>query len=173
MSSQDSMAGPGEMGLASKYGADLLDHPPLVERERFIGKLAERDALDQHFARVSLEFVSRTCRRPGLDQRSRHLVQIGQFAVTRDTAHLEEVIRAAFSAMVPAREILESVFLSQIYAGETAVDLAVKVLVRIVDDLGIRDDLAKPAPADAGSASYPYQPGLVSRRAGRHSGRSP
>jgi alkylhydroperoxidase/carboxymuconolactone decarboxylase family protein YurZ len=90
--------------LAAKYGRDLLDHPPLLTGERFVEKLAERDLVDQHFARISLEFASGVSRRPALDERSRYLAQIGQFAVSRSHGHLADALRGAIRSGVPARE---------------------------------------------------------------------
>ena len=127
--------------LIEKYGADLLAHPPLLTPERFEQKIAQRDALDQNFARISAEFVSGVCRRPGLSPELRMLVQIGQFAVSKSHGHLEDVLRAAIAAGVPLRKAAESVFLTHVYAGETVVEPALQILTRVAGELGVLDDL--------------------------------
>src|SRR5262245_42644309 len=89
--------------LVEKYGQDLFAHPPLTTRRRLDEKLSLRDDLDQHFAKISMEFASAVCRRPALDQRSRLLVQIGQFAISRSQGHLRDALEAAIEAKVPLR----------------------------------------------------------------------
>ena len=93
--------------LEAKYGAPLLRRPPLVTRERFIEKVAERDAVDQHFARIASEFAAGVCATPALDERSRFLAVIGQFTVSRSPGHLEDSLRASIRQGVAVRESLE------------------------------------------------------------------
>jgi hypothetical protein len=64
--------------LAAKYGDDLLGAPPLVTPERFAEKLAQRDAVDQHFARISSTFAAGVGATPALDERSRFLAVISR-----------------------------------------------------------------------------------------------
>jgi alkylhydroperoxidase/carboxymuconolactone decarboxylase family protein YurZ len=127
--------------LEAKYGRDLLDHPPLLTPERFLEKLAERDAVDQHFARISMEFVSGVCRRPALDPRSRYLAQIGQFAVSKSPGHLEDALRASIRSGVPARESLEAIHLTHIYSGETVLQPAITIFTRVAREEGVLDAL--------------------------------
>lgn len=129
--------------LEAKYGRDLLEHPPLLAPERFIEKLAERDAIDQHFARISMEFVSGVCRRPALDQRSRYLAQIGQFAVSKSHGHLEDALRAAIRSGVLAREALEAIHLTHIYSGETVLQPALTIFSRVAREEGVLASLGE------------------------------
>jgi alkylhydroperoxidase/carboxymuconolactone decarboxylase family protein YurZ len=123
--------------LVAKYGKELLDRPALLRPERFEEKLAQRDALDQHFAKISMEFVSRVCHRGVLDQRSRFLVQVGQFAVSKSYTHLEDAIRGAIGAGVSTREILESILMTHIYSGDTVLEPALTLYTRILRETGL------------------------------------
>jgi alkylhydroperoxidase/carboxymuconolactone decarboxylase family protein YurZ len=133
--------------LEARYGRDLVDHPPLISRERWLRRIDERDALDRHFARISLEFSSRLIRRDALDVRLRALVQIGMFTVSRSEGHLEDAIDGAIDAGVPIREILEAIFLTHVYAGDTVVEPALAIFHRVAtrrDALGAIDEDALP-----------------------------
>jgi alkylhydroperoxidase/carboxymuconolactone decarboxylase family protein YurZ len=128
--------------LREKYGTAIFDDPPSITRDRLTEKLAQRDALDQHFARASLvDFAGVGLRRRVLDARTRFLVQIGQFTVTRSHRHLEDSLRAAIAANVPPREALEAILQCHIYAGEVVVDPALAIFTRIADELGVLDGL--------------------------------
>lgn len=141
MTRGDGGAGRPDESLEGKYGAALFDDPPAMTPDRLRERLAELDGLDQHFARTTFDFLGGMQRRRVLDARTRLLVQVGQFAVTRSLDHLEDAIRAAVLAGVPIRESLESILLCQVYAGDTAVRPALKVFVRVADDLGVLDGL--------------------------------
>ena len=144
-------------GLAEKYGQDLLDHPPLITRERLVEKLALRDELDPHFARISMDFVSRVCRRPGLDVRSRYLVQIGQFAVSKSHGHLEDALRGSIEAGVSPRESLEAVLLTHIYSGDTVLEPALAIFARVARETGAIDALRDgQLPLDGTDATRDY-----------------
>ncbi len=123
--------------LMAKYGAEAFQHPPSMTRARLEEKLSQRDALDQHFTKTSIDFAAGMERRKVLDKRTRWLVQIGQFTATRSFGHLEDTLRAAIAGGVPVREALESILLCQVYAGDTAVTPALDVFTRVARDLGI------------------------------------
>lgn len=132
---------PAARKLIAKYGAELFENPPLITRERLERKLAQRDAVDQHFAGRSLLFASRMAKRRVLDERTRYLVQIGQFTITKSHGHLEDVLRAAIAAGVPVREALEPILLCTVYAGDTASEPALEVFTRVAKELGVLDRL--------------------------------
>lgn len=123
--------------LVAKYGVDAFQHPPSMTRSRLEEKLAQWDALDQHFAKTSIDFAAGMERRQVLDKRTRWLVQIGQFTATRSFGHLEDTLRAAIAGGVPLREALESILLCQVYAGDTAVTPALDVFTRVARELGV------------------------------------
>jgi alkylhydroperoxidase/carboxymuconolactone decarboxylase family protein YurZ len=127
--------------LADRYGEDLLDHPPLITAERMEEKLGQRDELDPHFARISMEVASAVCNRPGLDPRSRYLVQIGQFAVSKSHGHLEDALRGSIAAGVAPRESLEAILLTHIYSGDTVLEPALTIFAKVARETGVIDQL--------------------------------
>jgi alkylhydroperoxidase/carboxymuconolactone decarboxylase family protein YurZ len=112
--------------------------------EALDARLMGLDAIDQHFARTTLDFLRGMHGREVLDHRTRSLVQIGQFTITGSLIHLDDALRYALGSGIAAREALESILLCQVYAGDTAVVPAVRVFTAIADELGIlaslRDD---------------------------------
>ena len=137
MADRPTPSAPETERLEAKYGASLLRRPPLVTRERFVEKLAERDAVDQHFARIASEFAAGVCATPALDERSRFLAVIGQFTVSRSPGHLEDALRASIRQGVPVRESLEAILLTQVYSGETVVEPALSIFVRVAEEEGV------------------------------------
>lgn len=129
--------------LIETYGDDVFKHPPLVTEARLTRKFAQRDLLDPHFAKISMEFASGVNRRPSLDVRSRYLILLGQFTVTRSHSHLEDAIRGAIEARVPMREALESILLCHIYSGDTVLEPALTIFAQVCDELGALDELQR------------------------------
>ncbi len=94
--------------LRTKYGADAFDAGLKLQPRTFEARVARRDSLDQNFTRLWLDFAIKGLgRRPALDTRTRLLVLIGQYAMAKSHAALEDTVRAAVAAAVPVREILE------------------------------------------------------------------
>jgi len=135
---------PGRQELIDKYGSSLFDVPPLVTADRLEERLRQRDAVDQHFARISLEFAAGVLSRPGLDRRSRLLALIGQFAISKSYGHLEDALRASIEVGVSPRDSLEAVLMTQIYTGDTVMEPALGVFTRVAEETGVlaslRDD---------------------------------
>ena len=91
--------------MREKYGAEAIDAGKALQPATFAKRLAQRDRLDQHFTKLWLNFqISGMSRRTVLDARTRLLVQIGQFTMSKAHGALEDGIRAAFDAAVAARE---------------------------------------------------------------------
>ena len=126
-----------EQQLINKYGSAIFDHPPSITRSRLERKLARRDALDQHFTKAWVDFANATVRPQKLDQRTRFLVQIGQFTVTKSHSHLEDVLHGAISAGVAPREALEVILHCHIYGGDTVLEPALVIFTRVAEELGV------------------------------------
>jgi alkylhydroperoxidase/carboxymuconolactone decarboxylase family protein YurZ len=131
----------GTEAMAAKYG-DLVEHPPAMTPEAFAATLARRDSLDQHFAKTSLDFTSGVTRRRVLDERTRLLVQIGQFTVSKSHGHLERALRAALSGPAEPRDALESIFQCLIYGGDTVLEPALEIFVSVAAELGVLEQLS-------------------------------
>ena len=128
--------------LVKKYPKSFFENLPAVTRPSFERKLIQRDVLDQHFAQSSFEFSSGVNARHILDERTRFLVLIGQFTVSKSHSHLEGTLQAAL-ASVPVRDVLESMFQGVIYGGETVLDPALDIFCRVANEAGIVGDLGE------------------------------
>jgi len=127
--------------LVAKYGMEMFAHPPSMTRERMLEKVGEWDSIDQYFTRTSMDFAVGMERRTILDKRMRRLVQIGQFTCTKSFEHLEETLQAAFADGLKPREVLESLLMCQVYAGDTAVAPALNIFIKVAKEAGVLEAL--------------------------------
>ena len=143
--------------LRAKYGDKAFDAGLRMQPNSFARRLAQRDSLDQHFTKLWLDFVvTGMNERPALDARTRFLVLVGQFTMGKSLEALDDTVRAALTAGVKAREILETILQCQVYGGHTTADPAIDVFHRIVDELGFLEELRQdqlPIDGDAGTRS--------------------
>ena len=140
--------------LCAKYGDLAYDSGLKQQSNAFERRLAERDALDQHFTKLWLDFAvtGMGCRQV-LDTRTRLLVLTGQFTMSKSHEMLEETIQAAINAGVKAREVLEIILQCAIYGGQVAVDPAIRIFYRFAKENGLLEALrASQLPMD-GTAS--------------------
>jgi alkylhydroperoxidase/carboxymuconolactone decarboxylase family protein YurZ len=113
----------------------------------FDARLTLRDSVDPHFTGLWLDYAIKGLgRRKVLDERTRFLITIGQFTMTRNADALAESIRSALAAKVAPREILEVILQSVVYGGNVVVDFALKIFVPIARELGVLDALRTEAP---------------------------
>ncbi|TAK54526.1 MAG: hypothetical protein EPO22_15295, partial [Dehalococcoidia bacterium] len=144
--------------LCAKYGDLAYDSGLKQQSKAFERRLAERDALDQHFTKLWLDFaVTGMGRRQVLDTRTRLLVLTGQYTMSKSHAMLEETIQAAINAGVEAREVLEVILQCAIYGGQVAVDPAIRIFYRFAKENGLLEALrASQLPMDgiAGRRNY-------------------
>lgn len=130
--------------LRKKYGAAAFDAGLGYQPQTFERRVAQRDALDQHFTRLWLDFaIEGMYRRPALDKRTRLLVLTGQYTMAKSHPALEDTIRAAVAAGVAPREILEIILQCTVYGGHTTVDPAIEVFHRVAQDLDLLEGLRK------------------------------
>lgn len=130
--------------LREKYGAAAFEGGLKLQPGSFEQRVALRDSLDQHFTKAWLDFVmAGLARRKVLDDRTRLLVLVGQFTMSKNPEALEDTIRAAIAAKVPARDVLEIILQCAIYGGQPTVDLALNVFVRVGRELGFLKEIAE------------------------------
>ena len=130
--------------LKSKYGASAFEAGHTIQGDSFEGRVAQRDSLDQHYTRAWIDFaIAGLSSRPALDTRTRLLVLTGQYTMARSHKPLEETIRAALAAQVPAREVLEIILQCTVYGGHTVADPAIEIFHRIAEEQGLLDELKK------------------------------
>jgi len=120
----------------------------------FDERLALRDAIDPHFTKLWLDYAIKGLgRRNVLDERTRFLILIGQFTMTRNADALDETLRAALRAKVPPREVLEVILQSVVYGGNSVVDFALKIFVAVARELDVLDAMrAERAPLEDNDA---------------------
>ncbi len=130
--------------LRAKYGADAFDTGIKMQGKAFEQRLAQRDAIDQHFTRAWLDYqIKGLSRRPALDARTRVLVLIGQYTMAKAQPLIEDTVRAALAAKVPVREIAEIILQCQVYGGLVTVDPAIRTFHKIVEELNLLPELKK------------------------------
>lgn len=145
--------------LRTKYGDLAYDSGLKQQSKAFERRLAERDALDQHFTKLWLDFAvtGMGCRQV-LDTRTRLLVLTGQFTMSKSHEMLEETIQAAINAGVKAREVLEIILQCAIYGGQVAVDPAIRIFYRLVKENGLLEELrASQLPMDGTASQRNYE----------------
>ena len=145
--------------LRAKYGDLAYDSGLKQQSKAFERRLAERDALDQHFTKLWLDFaVTGMGRRQVLDTRTRLLVLTGQYTMSKSHEMLEETIQAAINAGVKAREILEIILQGAIYGGQVAVDPAIRIFYRFAKENGLLEALrASQLPMDGTASQRNYE----------------
>jgi alkylhydroperoxidase/carboxymuconolactone decarboxylase family protein YurZ len=113
----------------------------------FDNRLALREAVDPHFTKLWLDYAIKGLgRRTVLDERTRFLILIGQFTMTRNADALAETLRAALCAKVPPRETLEVILQSVVYGGNSVVDFALKIFVAVAREFGVLEALRAERP---------------------------
>ena len=112
----------------ANYDAETIATGRRLQADAFDDRLALRDSIDPHFTQLWLDYaVKGLARRKVLDERTRFLVLIGQFTMTRNADALGEALRAAWKAGVEPRETLEVILQSVVYGGNSVIDAALKV----------------------------------------------
>jgi alkylhydroperoxidase/carboxymuconolactone decarboxylase family protein YurZ len=134
--------------MQNKYDEATCEQGRRLQSKAFDDRLALRDSLEPHFTKLWLDYaIDGLGRRNVLDERTRFLVMIGQFTMTRNADALAETIRAALTAKVAAREALEVILQSVVYGGNVVVDFALKVFAPIAREFGVLEALrAEPPP---------------------------
>jgi len=133
--------------MQTKYDAQTFETGRRLQSDAFDDHLALRESIDPHFTQLWLDYAIKGLgRRKVLDERTRFLILIGQFTMTRNAEALAEVLRAALRAKVPPRETLEVILQSVVYGGNSVVDAALKVFTPIARELGILEALRAERP---------------------------
>jgi alkylhydroperoxidase/carboxymuconolactone decarboxylase family protein YurZ len=140
--------------LRAKYGAESYNAGLKLQGKNFVKRLAQRDAIDQHFTRAWLDYqIKGLGQRPALDTRTRLLVLIGQYTMAKAQTLLEDTARAAVAAKVDVREIAEIILQCQVYGGLSTVDPALQTFFKIAKELKLLAKLKKTQlPLDGGAS---------------------
>jgi alkylhydroperoxidase/carboxymuconolactone decarboxylase family protein YurZ len=148
-----------DSNLEAKYGKHAFDAGREIQPSSFERRLEQRDSLDQHFTKAWLDFaITGLSQRPALDTRTRLLVLTGQYTMAKSHSALEDTMRAALKAHVPAREVLEIILQCAVYGGHTVVDPAIEVFHRIAKEEGLLQELkATQLPLDGTDRTRSYE----------------
>jgi alkylhydroperoxidase/carboxymuconolactone decarboxylase family protein YurZ len=148
-----------DSNLEAKYGKHALDSGREIQPSSFERRVEQRDSLDQHFTKAWLDFaITGLSQRPALDTRTRLLVLTGQYTMAKSHSALDDTIRAALRAHVPAREVLEIILQCAVYGGHTVVDPAIEVFHRIAKEEGLLQELkATQLPLDGTDRTRSYE----------------
>ncbi|RJT26114.1 hypothetical protein D3227_37510 [Mesorhizobium waimense] len=110
-------------------------------RERF--ELRRR--IDPAFAEAVLTYAARLFGRPVLDVRTRLLVMVGQFTMSRRHARLRETVIAACNHGLNLNEVLEVILQCSIYGGESIVDEPLEIFAEEAGARGLLDGVSAKA----------------------------
>jgi alkylhydroperoxidase/carboxymuconolactone decarboxylase family protein YurZ len=133
--------------MQTKYDTQACEIGRRLQSNAYDERLALRDSIDPHFTQLWLDYAIKGLgRRKVLDERTRFLILIGQFTMTRNADALAETLRAALHANVPPRETLEVILQSVVYGGNSAVDFALKIFVPIARELGVFEEIRSKRP---------------------------
>lgn len=102
-----------------------------------------RCRLDPAFAHAYLRYAARLLGRPTLDVRSRLLVMIGQFTMSRRHARLRETVLAAITQKLDLREVLEVILQCAIYGGDSIIDEPLEIFAEEVGRAGLLEEVGR------------------------------
>jgi len=102
-----------------------------------------RHNLDPNVTTLWNDFAANLASRKVLDNRTRRLVLIGQYAMTRNQPLLREAIREALAAKESPTEALEVVLQSAVYGGLNVLDPALETFTKVAEAFGLIDQVRK------------------------------
>jgi len=130
--------------LRTKYGATGIDNAARLNPHDFPDLMEWRDAMDQHYARLWLNFTYGGLFTRGiLDERTRLLVVIGQCVAMDEMEHLESHIRSALAHGATPREVLEVILQVTVYLGSPKVIRAARVFRQVITELGRMNEITE------------------------------
>ena len=130
--------------LRTKYGATGIDNAARLNPHDFPDLMEWRDAMDQHYARLWLNFTYGGLFTRGiLDERTRLLVVIGQCVAMDEMEQLESHIRSALAHGATPREVLEVILQVTVYLGSPKVIRAARVFRQVITELGRMNEITE------------------------------
>ncbi len=104
-----------------------------------------RHNIDPHVQQLWNDFADGLAGRTLLDQRTRRLVLIGQYAMTRNQRLLQEAMREALAARTAPQEVLEVVLQCAVYGGLNVMDPALETFAKVAEEFGVMDAVRRSA----------------------------
>ena len=128
--------------LKAKYGAMPIENAMRLNPHDFLEMMEWRDEMDQHYARIWLEWTyGGLFKRAVLSDRVRLLVLIGQCIGMNELHMLGSHIRAALGQGATPREVLEVIIQINVYIGYQRVERAVQIFREILAELGRMEEV--------------------------------
>jgi len=120
-----------------KYGETIIANGLRLRPDDFLDEVEWRDAVDQHYTRIWLEFTyGGLFARRQIDERSRLLVAIAQYLSLNEMEEFERLLPCALNAGASPREVLEIILQSTVYIGYVRAGRGAKVCIRVMKELG-------------------------------------
>ncbi len=130
--------------LRQKYGAKAIDSAARLNPHDFPELVEWRDEMDQHYAKLWLDFTYGGMFTRGiLSDRVRILVIIGQCVALDELEQLGSHIRSALTHGATPREVLEVILQLTVYIGYQRVIRAARVFREVITERGRMDEIAK------------------------------
>lgn len=104
-----------------------------------------RHNLDPNVKTLWDNFAATLASRKVLDNRTRRLVTIGQYAMVRNQPLLKEALREALAAKESPTEVLEVLLQSAVYGGLNVLDPALETFTKVAEEFGVVDQVRKQA----------------------------
>jgi len=130
--------------LVAKYGWEGVGSGLHLQPTHHPQTLVLLDGIDQNFCKLWLDWVyGGMYTRKILDDRTRELVVIGELLVLKESAQIENHMRAAMMHGVPPRQVLEVVLQSTIYIGMPAMTRNIRLCLGIVEEQKRMDEITQ------------------------------
>ena len=145
--------------LRAKYGAEAVDNALRLHSLDFLGSIEWADELDQHYAKLLVDFTYGGMYRRGvLDDRTRCLVVVGQMVAMDEMEELPQHIRGALDCGATPREVLEVILQTTVYLGYSKARRAARICRRVLNERGrLHEVTATQLPVDGGRSQRSLQ----------------
>ena len=120
-----------------KYGEAIIANGLRLRSDDFIDEVEWRDAVDQHYTKIWLEFTyGGLFARRAIDERTRLLVAIAQFLSLNEMEEFERLLPCALNAGASPREVLEIILQATVYVGYVRAGRGAKICIKVMKELG-------------------------------------
>jgi 4-carboxymuconolactone decarboxylase len=128
---------PRRQELIDKYTWQSLSPGMRLQPTHHLVTMERLDRVDQHFAKLWLDYIYAGMYQRGvLDDKTRHLIVIGEFYVMNELYQPEAHMRGILALGASPREILEVILQSTIYGGMPRFNRFIATLEKVLEEQG-------------------------------------
>jgi 4-carboxymuconolactone decarboxylase len=128
---------PRRQELIDKYSWQSLSPGMRLQPTHHLVTMERLDRFDQHFAKLWLDYIYAGMYQRGvLDDKTRHLIVIGEFYVMNELYQPEAHMRGILALGASPREILEVILQSTIYGGMPRFNRFIATLEKVLEEQG-------------------------------------